>query len=331
MKTFSAFRIHSEHGHHSAGIEQLELTEPGEGEILIRTCCSSVNYKDALAGTGRGKILRHYPLTGGIDSCGEVAQSNDSRYREGDPVIVTGYGLSTTQDGGYAGYLKVPADWVVPLPNGLSFEDAMGLGTAGFTAALALHRMETNGQRPEMGPILVTGATGGVGSIAVNILYGEGYDVVAVTGKKEEHGYLEHLGASEVIDRNEFKPGRHALEKGVWGGVIDTVGGGMLSGLTRSVKPWGNIASIGLAGGHDLNTTVMPFIIRGVSLLGVDSVECPHELRSEVWQRLATDLHPRHLDEIVDRTISMEQLPEAFEQLLEGKVRGRVLVRTGSE
>jgi len=203
----------------------------------------------------------------------------------------------------------------------------MALGTAGFTAALALHRMEINGQNPQLGPVVVTGATGGVGCFAINIFDGEGYDVVAVSGKQAQHDFLEHLGAKEVLDRESLKAGRHALERGRWGGAIDNVGGDMLAGITRTVKPWGNIASIGLAGGHELKTTVMPFILRGVSLLGINSSGCPYAIRQELWQRLATDLHPRNLDEIVSQTITLEQLPETFEQMLEGKTHGRIVVQ----
>jgi len=327
MTHYRAFRIHRDKGQHSAGLETLETPQPEPGELLIRVRFSSVNYKDALAGTGSGQILRHFPLTGGIDASGEVAISQDKRFREGDPVLVTGYELSSTRDGGYAEYLRVPADWVIPLPEGLGPYQGMAIGTAGFTAALALHRMEVNGQRPEMGPILVTGASGGVGSFAINLFDGEGYEVVAVSGKPELQGYLEHLGAAEVIDREAARAGRHALERGRWGGAVDTLGGEMLAGITRSVKPWGNIAAIGLAGGHELHTTVMPFILRGVSLLGINSAGCPHELRQELWQRLASDLRPRHLEEIVDRVITLEQLPEAFERMLAGQSHGRTLVK----
>jgi acrylyl-CoA reductase (NADPH) len=326
MAYYKAFRIQRENGQHSAGIEELELKDPEAGEVLIRVRYSSVNYKDALAGTGSGQILRHFPLTGGIDASGEVAKSNDRRFREGDPVIVTGYELSASHDGGYAQYLQVPADWVVPLPDGLDLRAAMAIGTAGLTAALALHRMETNGQSPELGPILVTGASGGVGCFAVNIFDGEGYDVTAVTGKPESHEFLEHLGAHEVVGREEVKAGRHALERGRWGGAVDNVGGEMLASITRTVKPWGNIAAVGLAGGHELNTTVMPFILRGVSLLGINSSGCPHQLRQELWLRLATDLRPRHLDEIVTQTVSLSDLPEAFNQLLSRKHQGRMVV-----
>ena len=326
MSHYKAFRIRNDNQVHSAGIESLEQLPPEPGEVSIRVRYSSVNYKDALAGTGKGQILRRFPLTGGIDASGEVLESNDRRFKPGDEVIVTGYELSATHDGGYAEYLRVDADWVVPLPAGLSLKESMILGTAGFTAALALHRMEVNGQRPEMGPVLVTGASGGVGSFAVNIFDGEGYEVTAASGKADQTAYLEHLGAREVIPREKVKSGHHALERGKWGGAVDNVGGEMLAGITRTTKPWGNIASIGLAGGHELNTTVMPFILRGVSLLGINSAGCPQDIREEVWQRLATDLKPRQLDEILTRTVSLEALPEVFEAMLSGQILGRVLV-----
>ncbi len=328
MPRYRAFRIHEQDGAHSAGIEDLQQSEPDAGELLIQTLYSSINYKDALAGTGKGKILRQFPLTGGIDSCGRVTQSRDPRFREGDEVIVTSYGLSVTHDGGYAQQLKVPADWAVPLPDGLTPFEAMALGTAGFTAALALHRMEQNGQTPEAGPIVVTGASGGVGSIAVNMLKGRAYEVAAVSGKPELEGFLRDLGAGQVLGRDELPLGERPLEKGVWGGAIDNVGGHILAGLTRSIKPWGNIASIGLAAGIELNTTVMPFIIRGVSLLGIDSANCPAGLRHTLWQRLASDLRPPDLERIVDRTLGLEELVPAFREMLEGKTHGRIVVDT---
>ena len=326
MTNYKAFRIHRDSGQHRTAIEELELQEPEVGEVVIRVHYSSVNYKDALAGTGTGQILRHFPLTGGIDASGEIAISNDRRFQEGDPVIVTGYELSASHDGGYAQYLRVPADWVVPLPEGLDLHAAMAIGTAGFTAALALHRMEVNGQTPELGPILVTGASGGVGCFAINLFDGEGYEVSAVSGKPELQDFLEHLGAHEVLGRDAVKSGRHPLERALWGGAVDNVGGEMLASITRTVKPWGNIAAIGLAGGHELNTTVMPFILRGVSLLGIHSSGCPYELRQELWQRLATDLRPRHLDEIATQTITLNDLPEAFNRMLSGKTHGRMVV-----
>jgi NADPH2:quinone reductase len=296
--------------------------------VLIRTRFSSVNFKDALAGTGKGKILRRFPLVGGVDSAGEIARSLDPRFREGDPVVVTGYGVGVTQDGGYAEWLRVPADWVVPLPDGLDPRAAMIIGTAGFTAALAIHRMETNGQRPELGPVVVTGASGGVGCLAVDILSRLGYEVAAVSGKPEQQPLLRELGATQILGREELPGGDRPLENAVWGGAIDNVGGEMLARLTRTLRPWGNIASIGLAGGHDLHTTVMPFILRGVSLLGIDSVDCPYPLRQTLWQRLATDWRPPHLEQILSEEVGLEGLPEVFDRLLGGRIRGRILVRT---
>jgi acrylyl-CoA reductase (NADPH) len=328
MSTFQAFRIHDD-GRHRAGIEEMPLREPADGEVRIRARFSSINYKDALAGTGKGKILRRFPLIGGVDVTGQVAASRDPRYTEGDDVLVTGYGLGVESDGGYAEYVTVPGDWVVPLPANLGPFQAMALGTAGFTAALALHRMEQNGQRPDLGPVLVTGASGGVGCIALDILQARGYETAAVSGKKKLHDFLGGLGAGQIIGRDELPGGDRPLEKAVWGGAVDNVGGAMLARLTRTVRPWGNIASIGLAGGVELNTTVMPFILRGISLLGIDSVACPHGLRTELWQRLASDMHPKHLEDIVDRTVSLEELPEAFERMLHGESHGRTVVSIG--
>lgn len=327
MSSYRAFRIHDEDGRHRAGIEELPLQDPADGEILIRARYSSINYKDALAGTGKGKILRKFPLTGGVDVAGEVAASRDPRFSEGDPVLVTGYGLGVESDGGFAEYAKVPGDWVVSMPDGLGPFQAMALGTAGFTAALAVQRMEQNGQQPDMGPVLVTGASGGVGSIALDILSALGYETAAVSGKAELADFLKQLGAGQILGRNELPGAGRPLEKAVWGGAVDNVGGDMLAKLAASVRPWGNIASIGLAGGHELHTTVMPFILRGVSLLGIDSVNCPHELRARLWQRLAGDMLPRHLDDIIDQTVTLEQLPETFENMLGSRTHGRTVVQ----
>ncbi len=326
MTDYRAFRIHNENGH-KAGIEELPLTDPGDGEILIRSRFSSINYKDALAGTGRGKILRSFPLTGGIDVAGEIAASRDARFKEGDEVLITGYGLGVESDGGYAEYVKAPADWVIPLPENLGPFECMALGTAGFTAALAVHRMEHNGQRPDMGPILVTGASGGVGSIALDILSSLGYESVAVSGKSELYEFLRALGASRILDRDAIPGKGRPLEKAIWGGAIDNVGGEMLARVAASVGSWGNIASIGLAGDHELHTTVMPFILRGVSLLGIDSVNCPRDLRETLWQRLASDMRPRHLEEIVSQTVQLDGLPGVFERMLQGKTHGRTVVQ----
>lgn len=326
MSTYRAFRIHQDDGRHRAGIEDLPVTAAAEGEILVRVAFSSVNYKDALAGTGRGRILRTFPLVGGVDAAGTVIDSRHPRFRSGDEVIVTGWGLSFDHDGGYAEHLRVPGDWAVPLPDGLDARGAMILGTAGFTAALAVHRMQVNGQRPQMGPVLVTGATGGVGSVAVNLLHHLGYEVAAVSGKPALHEWLRSLGAGEVLAREALPGGDRPLERAVWGGAVDNVGGDMLARITRTVRPWGNIAAVGLAGGESLNTTVMPFILRGVSLLGINSVDVPVPLRTELWQRLAGDWRPPALDRLVTRTAALDDLPDVFDDLLAGRGHGRVLV-----
>lgn len=315
MESFRGLRIDREKEGIQARLETLHLEDLSPGSVVIRAYYSSVNYKDALAATGKGKIMQRFPLVGGIDVSGVVESSTDPRCRPGDKVLVTGYGLGSDHDGGYAGYVRVPADWVVPLPEGLSLYDAMALGTAGFTAALAIQRMEDNGQRPDRGLVLVTGATGGVGNLAINMLAGLGYPVVALTGKREAVEDLKTLGASQILFRQELEMGQRPLEKGQWGGAVDVVGGDMLSWLTRTVLPWGNIASIGLAGGSELHTTVMPFILRGVSLLGISSADCPMPLRQHIWQRLATDLRPRHLNQIVTGMVSLEELLPIFEEI----------------
>jgi acrylyl-CoA reductase (NADPH) len=329
MDTFKAFRIHSTDGKIATRFEQLKLEDLGAGEVVIRVTHSGINYKDALAATGAGKILRRYPLVGGIDLAGVVESSADVRYHRGNAVLVTGCGLSETHDGGYAQFARVPGDWVIPMPTGLDAPTAMALGTAGFTAALAIHRMEQNGQTPDGGPIAVTGASGGVGSIAVDMLAARGYKVVAVSGKAAAAGYLKELGASEVLARDSLNLGSRPLENARFAGAIDNVGGELLTWLTRSVDFWGNIASIGLTGGAELKTTVMPFILRGVALLGINSSATRREWRLAVWQRIATDLRPKHLARIVTRTIELDELPEAFPAYLEGKVTGRTLVHIG--
>jgi acrylyl-CoA reductase (NADPH) len=324
---FKAFRIHSEGGRIAARFEPVTLDELAPGEVVIRVGYSDVNYKDALAATGAGKILRRYPLVGGIDLAGVVESSTDARYRSGDAVLVTGCGLSETHDGGYAQFARVPGDWVIPIPEGLDAFTAMALGTAGFTAALAIHRMELNGQSPTGGPIAVTGASGGVGSIAVDMLAARGYRVVAVSGKATAAPYLKELGAAEVLTRQDLELGSRPLETARFAGAIDNLGGEVLAWLTRSVDFWGNIASIGMAGSAELKTTVMPFILRGVNLLGINSSATRREWRLAVWKRIATDLRPRHLERIVTRTIAFDELPGAFPAYLDGAVTGRTVVR----
>jgi len=330
MTSFHAYQIHNENGQHRAGIEQLGLDDIGDGDLLIQTRYSSINYKDALAGTGRGKILRRFPLIGGIDSCGDIVQSNDANFAVSDQVLVTGCGLSETRNGGYSEWLRIPANIAVPLPAGLGPFEAMAIGTAGFTAALALHRMEQNGQTPDMGPIVITGASGGVGCLAIDIFSRRGYEVVAVSNKKAQWEFLQSLGAARVINREALLQGKQPLEKALCGGAVDTAGGEMLSRIIASTQPWGSIASIGLAAGMEFSSTVMPFILRGVSLLGIDSATCPYDLRCRLWQRLATDLKPHHLEEIVTQVITLEDLDRVFEELLAGRTSGRTLVTTGS-
>jgi len=321
VKSFRAFRIHEEDRKIAARFEELTLEDLSPGDVVVRVTYSGINYKDALAATGTARILRRYPLVGGIDFAGVVESSADARFRAGDAVLVTGNALSETHDGGYAEYARVPADWAIPMPQGLDARSAMALGTAGFTAALAVHLMERNDQTPEGGAIAVTGATGGVGSIAI--------DMLASRGKASAVEYLKSLGAARVLLRDDIDYGSKPLEATLFGGAIDNVGGKTLAWLTRTVGYRGNIASIGLAGGAQLETTVMPFILRGVNLLGINSSATPRALRLAVWQRIATDLAPRHLARIVTRTVDFADLPGAFAALIDGHNLGRTLVKIG--
>ena len=327
MKSFKAFRIDRQEKLIIAKFQEVSIEDLTEGDVVIKVSWSGINYKDALAGTGKGQILRQYPLNGGIDLAGKVVSSEDKRYKEGDLVLVCGCGLSETADGGYAQYARVCADCVVPLPTGMSEREAMGIGTAGFTAALAVMRMEQMGQNPDLGPVVVTGATGGVGSFAIDMLASKGYDITAFTGKTDHYDYLRALGASDFIDRNTLEMSGHPLDKALWGGAVDSVGGDTLAWLCSTVKPFGNIASIGLAGGYKLETTVMPFILRGVSLIGINSIEMPTEMRNRAWERLGDDLKPRHLDKIVTREIEFEALPDVFDEYLTASVMGRTVVK----
>ncbi len=324
--TFRAFRIHEDR----RGLESLELAELGPGEVVVRVAFSSVNYKDALAGTGRGKILRKFPLVGGIDLAGHVSESRDAAFREGDAVLVTGCGLSETLDGGYSEFARVEARSVIALPPGLELRESMILGTAGFTAALALSRLLDNRQTPEMGPLVVTGATGGVGSLAVDIFTRAGFEVHAVSGKLDLHDYLRALGAKEVLGRGVLA-GTRALEPVRFGGGLDTVGGTMLQSLLAQTAPYGSVVSAGLVASAEFPMTVMPFIIRGVSLLGAASAGCPRSRREEIWQKLAADWKPAQLERICTREIGLDELPQVFEHMLAGKSQGRTLVRLESE
>jgi NADPH2:quinone reductase len=329
MEPFKVYRVYNEQGKIQGKLEAASLDELSQGNVVIKAEYSSVNYKDALAATGAGKIIRKYPLIAGIDVAGHIITSEDSRFKEGDAVLVTGYDFGVAHDGGYSGVVRVPVEWVVPIPDGMTTFQAMAIGTAGFTVALCMQRLEDNDQSPDKGPFIVTGATGGVGMIAIDILSSLGYEVIALTGKLSREAELKALGASSVLDRNTLKLDGPPLEKSQWGGAIDNVGGEILAWLTRTVVPWGNIASVGLAGGSELHTTVMPFILRGVSLLGITSSGCPTELRHKLWQRLATDLAPKHLDKIVSQIAVLEDLPGIFENMLAGKTTGRTVIKIG--
>jgi acrylyl-CoA reductase (NADPH) len=310
----------------SPRLVEMRSDELTPGDVVVRVLWSGINYKDALAITGRGKILKRFPLNAGIDAAGIVESSEDARHRAGDAVVVNGMGLGESHDGGFAEIVRVPGDWVVPLPTGLTLREAMVLGTAGFTAALAVARMELNGQSPDKGPVVVTGATGGVGSAAVSMLARRGYSVLAVSGRPEHHDYLRRLGAAEVKTPTELDLGSRPLETARFGGVIDNVGGGMLAGLVRHVGLWGQVACVGMAAAPELEGTVFPLILRGVSLLGVSSGNCPMPLRRDLWARLGADLKPAHLDKIVSREIPLDAVIETAPLLVERRALGRILV-----
>ncbi|WP_251551976.1 NADPH:quinone oxidoreductase family protein [Neobacillus muris] len=324
---FKALVVDKTDNNFSVTIKNLSFDDLPAGDVLIRTAYSSINYKDGLASSPDGKIVRSYPFVPGIDLAGVVVSSQDPRFQEGDEVIATSYEIGVSHYGGYSEYARIPGDWIVPLPSGLSLKEAMAYGTAGFTAALSIQRLEENGLTPDLGKVLVTGATGGVGSLAVAMLAKRGYHVVASTGKEAEHDYLHNLGATEIISREEVYNGKiRALDKQLWAGAVDPVGGEYLASVLSKIQYNGAVAVSGLTAGGNVPTTVFPFILRGVSLLGIDSVYCPMEVRKELWNRMAADLKPSGLLETISQEATLEELPETLSLILKGQAKGRFVV-----
>ncbi|SIR21774.1 putative quinone oxidoreductase, YhdH/YhfP family [Peribacillus simplex] len=328
IQQFDALVVNKQDDQFTVNIQQLSLDDLPQGEVLIRVHYSGVNYKDSLAAIPNGNIVSTYPIVPGIDMAGVVVSSEDSRFKEGDEVIATSYGIGVSQSGGYSQFARVPAEWIVPLPDGLTMKEAMIIGTAGFTAALSVLRLEENNLNPEQGSVLVTGATGGVGSFAVSILSKLGYSVEASTGKESEHEYLKEIGAATIVSRDEVYDGKlRALGKQKWSGAIDPVGGEPLASVLSQIKYGGAVAVSGLTAGTSLPATVFPFILRGVNLLGIDSVNCPMDTRLKVWHRLATDFKLNHLEQLIQQEITLEELPDVLPTLLKGEARGRTIVK----
>ena len=327
MEKFKAFRIDQVDKTVRAGFVECSLDDLDPGEVVVRVAYSDVNYKDALAATGKGRILLRPSCIGGIDLSGTVVSSTDARFIKGDAVLAVGHEIGVKHHGGYAEYARLPASWVVKIPQGMTLWDAMAFGTAGYTAGLAIAKMELNGLKPENGPVVVDGATGGVGSIAIAALAKLGYQVVALTGKESESDWLKSLGAKEILLRSSLDLSKiRPLDKATWAGAVDNLGGEVLAWMASTMKVNGVIASIGLAASPSLSTTVMPFILRGASLLGINSTDAPSpELERTVWGRLATDMCPPRLKEMA-RTIPFDALPGVFDDFIAGKVSRRVVV-----
>ena len=324
---FKCFRIDQEDDKIVSGLKSISMDDINPGEITLKTEYSSINYKDALAATGKGKILRTFPLIGGVDVAGEVVESDDPRFSQGDKVIAACSGLSETNDGGYSEYARINSEAAIELPKQIDTRTAMAIGTAGFAAGLAIFKMKLNKQTPEMGPIVVTGATGGVGSIAIDMLSSSGFETTAITRKKTHDEYLKTIGTTNIVCLEEMELGERPLEKAQFGGGIDNVGGDLLSWVLRSTVPEGNVASIGLAADFKLPTNVMPFILRGVNLLGVNSTTLPNAVKQEVWDDIANNMSPQKIDQIVTKEVTLEELPDQFQAFIEGSIVGRVLVK----
>ena len=324
---FKCFRIDQEDDKIVSGLQSISMDDINPGEVTLKTEYSSINYKDALAATGKGKILRTFPLIGGVDVAGEVVESDDPRFSQGDKVIAACSGLSETNDGGYSEYARINSEAAIELPKQIDTRTAMAIGTAGFAAGLAIFKMKLNKQTPEMGPIVVTGATGGVGSIAIDMLSSSGFETTAITRKKTHDEYLKAIGTTNIVCLEEMELGERPLEKAQFGGGIDNVGGDLLSWVLRSTVPEGNVASIGLAADFKLPTNVMPFILRGVNLLGVNSTTLPNAVKQEVWDDIANNMSPQKIDQIVTKEVTLEEFPDQFQAFIEGSIVGRVLVK----
>ncbi len=326
--TYRALVVDKQGDAFSVAVRELSEADLPPGDVTIRVHWSSINYKDGLALSPTGRVIRTYPMVPGVDLAGVVLESSDSRFAPGQEVVVTGYDVGVSHPGGFAELARVPGDWVMPLPPGLTLKEAMAIGTAGFTAALSLEALEHNGLRPENGTVIVTGATGGVGSTAVAMLAQAGYTVAASTGKTSEHAYLRELGASEILSREEVSAeSTRPLESERWAGAVDPVGGATTAYLIRTMKYGASIALSGLTGGNTFTTTVYPFILRNVNLLGIDSVFTPMDRRRRTWQRLATDLKPRGLLDSIAVETDLDGVPAVCADILQGRVRGRTLVR----
>jgi acrylyl-CoA reductase (NADPH) len=328
MTEFRALVVDKKEDRFSVEIKPMTFDDLPKGDVTIQVAYSSVNYKDGLASIPNGNIVRSYPFVPGIDLAGTVVSSDDPRFREGDKVLATSYEIGVSHYGGFSQFARIPAEWVVPLPEGLTLKEAMVFGTAGFTAALSVQRLEEFGLRPDSGPVLVSGATGGVGSFAVSMLSKIGFDVVASTGKASEHEYLLRLGAKQVISRDELTPEKiRPLDKQRWAGAVDPVGGKTLAYILSTTKYGGSVAVSGLTGGSDLQTTVFPFILRGVNLIGIDSVYCPMDIRVKLWKRMATDLKPETLLTDIAQEVTLDELPDVLQRILKGEIRGRTIVK----
>lgn len=330
--TFKAFVVNQTQTQFTRGLQTLSLDDLPPGEVTIQVKYSSVNYKDGLASIAKGNIVRTYPFVPGIDAAGVVIQSTNVRFKVNDHVIVTSYGFGVSHFGGFSEIIRVPSQWVVPCPSNLTLREAMIYGTAGLTAALSIHKLEHHGITPASGDVIVSGASGGVGSLAVAMLARKGYSVVASTGKTDQSEFLKTIGAKEVIDRETLNPEKFPpLGKGRYAAAIDPVGGNTLAYILSTLKSGGAVASSGLTGGVNVNTTVLPFILRGVSWLGIDSVECPMQLREDMWNAMAMELKPQGLESHIASEITLEQLPTTLDVILQGNIKGRVIVKIGEE